>query len=100
MILRHDPVLRIAEIVSALREVHDGTQQGAVSTRPVGRGVRAAVRNRGEMPRGAFLLALAGRLRVSGVRGLGTLRAGEACTVAMQRLPHPDVADGGHDLRV
>ena len=27
--------MRIAEILSALREVHDGTQQGAVSTRPV-----------------------------------------------------------------
>ena len=51
------------------------------------------------MPRGAFLLALAGRLRVPGVRGLGALRAGEAFTVAVQRLPHPDVADGGHDLR-
>ena len=37
------------------------------------------------------------RLRVSGLRGLGALRAGEACTVAVQRLPHPDVADGGHD---
>ena len=31
--------------------------------------------------------------------GLGVLRAGEAFTVAVQRLPHPDVADGGHDLR-
>ena len=37
-----------------------GTQQGAVSTRPVGRGVRAALRKRGKMPRGAFLLAFAG----------------------------------------
>jgi len=46
-----------------------------------------------------FLLAFAGRLRVSGVRGLGALRARKACTVAMQRLPHPDVADGGDDLR-
>jgi ISXO2-like transposase domain len=50
------------------------------------------------MPRGA-LLAFAGRLRVSGVRGLGALRARKACTVAVQRLPHPDVADGGDDLR-
>src|SRR4029077_18106762 len=42
-----------------------------------------------------FLLALAGRLRVSGVRWLGALRARKACTVAVQRLPHPDVADCG-----
>jgi hypothetical protein len=32
-----------------------------------------------------FLLALAGRLRVSGVRWLGALRARKACTVAVQR---------------
>src|SRR5271154_7507570 len=85
--------------MSAFREVRHGTQQGAVSTRPVGRGVRAALWNRGKMPRGAFLLALARRLRVSGVRGHGALRAGEAWTVAVQRLPTPDVADGGYDLR-
>src|SRR5512145_70414 len=48
-------------------------------------------------PRGAFLLALAPRLRVSGLQGLGALRAGEACPVAVQRLPHAGVADGGHD---
>jgi hypothetical protein len=41
-----------------------------------------------------FLLALAGRLRVSGVRGLGALRARKACTVAVQRLPHPDTKLG------
>ena len=35
------------------------------------------------MPRGA-LLAFAGRLRASGVRGLGALRARKACTVAVQ----------------
>jgi hypothetical protein len=46
-----------------------------------------------------FLLALVGRLRVSGVRGLGALRARKACTVTVQRLPHPDVADGWDDLR-
>jgi len=35
--------------------VHHGTQQGAVSTRAVGRRVRAARRNGGKMPRGASL---------------------------------------------
>jgi len=51
--LSDDPAWRIAEIVSSLREVHHGTRQGAVSTRPVGYGVRSALRTE-EKCRGAL----------------------------------------------
>src|SRR5947209_19867350 len=52
------------------------------------------------MPRGGDRIPLAEWLRMPGLRRACVLRGEIPQAVSMQRLPPPDLADRGHDLRL